>query len=101
MGRLRAVVPPLTEIVFDLAGGRRRFESLCQQPLTAARLDLVGDYSFTITATDENGCPGTEDYDLSVTTSVLEIPTLSAWAMILLAAVLALAGYAGIHRLGM
>lgn len=60
----------------------------------------VGEYSFTITATDENGCPGTEDYVLSVTTD-RAIPTLSEWSMILLASALALLGIAAIRRLGM
>ncbi len=60
----------------------------------------VGDYSFTITATDEIGCPGIEDYVLSLTATVTEIPTLSGWTMILLASVLALLGLAAIRRLG-
>lgn len=59
----------------------------------------IGNYSFTITAIDENGCPGTEDYVLSATTSVLAIPTLSGWAMILLMSALALSGFALIRRL--
>ena len=59
----------------------------------------IGDFSFTITATDGNGCPGTEAYVFAA--PVDEIPTLSGWAMILLAAVLALAGFAAIRRLGM
>jgi len=57
----------------------------------------VGDFSFTITATDGNGCPGTEEYVF--TAPVTEIPTLSGWAMILLAAFLALSGFAAIRRL--
>jgi hypothetical protein len=61
----------------------------------------VGDYSFTITATDLNGCPGTQDYVLSVITSVQAIPTLSGWAMILLASVLAVSGFVAVRRLGM
>lgn len=57
----------------------------------------IGDFSFTITATDGNGCPGTEDYVF--TASADDIPTLSGWAMIMLMTVLALLGIAAIRRL--
>lgn len=56
-----------------------------------------GDFSFAITATDENGCPGIEEYTFTVT-SVTAIPTLSGWAMILLAALLAWVGIAVVRR---
>ena len=39
--RLRAAVPPLVRLAFDLAGGRRRFEALLAGPLAGARLDLA------------------------------------------------------------
>ena len=39
--RLRAVEPPLVELAFELAGGRRRFEALLAGPLGGARLDLA------------------------------------------------------------
>jgi hypothetical protein len=42
-----------------------------------------GDYSFTITATDSNGCSGTQDYS---TTRVTGIPTLSTWGLLILMA---------------
>ena len=59
---------------------------------------VTGDFSFTITATDQNGCPGTEDY--TFTASALNvIPTLSAWTMLMLAALLAGLGFAAIRRL--
>ena len=61
-----------------------------------------GEFNFTITASDENGCPGSEDYTfiLGPVTNILPIPTLSGWAMILLTVLLASAGLAAIRRPG-
>lgn len=59
-------------------------------------LETPGIFHFTITATDANGCPGAEDYTF-VVEPTLEIPTLSEWAMILLAILLAWTGLMAIR----
>jgi ice-binding like protein/putative Ig domain-containing protein/exosortase sorting signal-containing protein len=77
---LNPVTPPATKTV-NLAGTP-----------TAA-----GDYSFTITATDANGCQVSQAYTMLIVPVI--IPALSGWAMIMLAALLALSGFAAIRRL--
>lgn len=44
----------------------------------------IGNFSFTITATDANGCPGSEDYAMLVGAPPQAIPALSAQALALL-----------------
>jgi hypothetical protein len=39
--RLRAVVPPLADAAYALAGGKARFRALLRRPLAGARLDLA------------------------------------------------------------
>jgi hypothetical protein len=39
--RLRAVVPPLADAAYELAGGKRRFRALLRRPLAGPRLDLA------------------------------------------------------------
>ncbi len=56
----------------------------------------AGTYSFTITATDGNNCPGTQDY---TNLTVPSIPALSGQAKIILMALLALLGLVAIRRL--
>ena len=58
----------------------------------------AGSFSFTITATDANGCPGVQGYTMLIGTPVL-IPALSGWGMILFVALLALLGFTAIRRL--
>lgn len=58
----------------------------------------AGTFDFTITATDANDCPGTEDYSLGVGVLTVGIPTLSEWTMILLTILLATSGLVAIRR---
>ncbi len=65
---------------------------LALTPLTPASTALLsgtptasGNYSFTITATDANGCPGTRDYVMTSAESTA-IPTLSTWGLLILMA---------------
>ena len=55
-----------------------------------------GVYSFTITAIDANGCPGTRDYTMTIG-GASGIPTLSTWGLLVL---LALTGLVAIRYLG-
>jgi len=78
---------------------------LALTPLTSSPTALLsgtptttGHYTFTITATDENGCPGTQDYTMQANPAAT-IPTLSGWAMIVFTVLMALAGFAVIRRL--
>lgn len=64
--------------------------SLSGTPTTA------GVYRFTITAIDANGCPGTQDYTMTIG-GVSGIPTLSTWGLLIL---VALTGLVAIRYLG-
>jgi hypothetical protein len=43
----------------------------------------MGLYSFLVTATDVNGCPGSLNYTLAIAPVVVPIPTLSRWGLLL------------------
>jgi hypothetical protein len=58
-----------------------------------------GNFSFTITATDGNGCVGVMGYTGTIAEASTAIPALSGWAMVMLTALLALLGFAAIRRL--
>ncbi len=62
-----------------------------------------GTYSFTITATDGNGCPGAQAYSMTIAVPGPneKIPTLSGWAMIVFGGLLALSGIVAIRRFSM
>lgn len=55
-----------------------------------------GSFSFTITAIDANGCPGTRDYTVFVERAT-GIPTVSTWGLLIL---MALTGLVAIRYLG-
>jgi hypothetical protein len=66
----------------------------------------LGNFSFTITATDAASCPGSRSYSIAITTggpgpgptpTVRNVPTLSAWALALMA-LLTIAVVASRHR---
>ena len=61
-----------------------------------------GSYTFTVTATDAAGCPGSQIYTLTISASVgaISAPTLSQWALILLAGLLALVGFLTVKNRG-
>lgn len=72
-------------------------------PPAAATVNLVGtpttsgNFSFTITATDGNGCPGTQAYTAAVSAvPTAGVPALSGWGLM---AVIVLIGIAAIYRL--
>jgi hypothetical protein len=79
---LTPVTPPAIKTV-NLAG----------TPTTA------GIYSFTITATDVNGCQVSQAYSTLAGPAGSNIPTLSGWAMLLLVGLLALAGVVALRRM--
>lgn len=56
-----------------------------------------GTYNFTITATDENGCPGSQSYSMSLGVPPEGIPTLPGWAMIVMAAILGAVGFVALR----
>jgi hypothetical protein len=63
----------------------------------------VGIFSFNIVATDTNGCTGGSPYSIPVTAAGLPsgpqgIPTLSEWALILMAGLIALMGFGRMRR---
>lgn len=52
---------------------------------------VEGDFVFVITATDANGCPGLLSYTVSIVFgSILAIPTLSEWGLVIFVAFVAL-----------
>ena len=60
----------------------------------------VGVFDFTLTATDVNGCPGTQDYRVTIVSAgpgpgATAIPTMSSWGLLVLIALTGLisAGY--------
>jgi hypothetical protein len=62
-----------------------------------------GTFTFTVTATDASGCTGLQAYTIVINSAVMittitPIPTLSEWAMILLATLLAIAGYTAMRK---
>lgn len=57
----------------------------------------AGAFSFTITATDANGCPGTQDYTVLIDAPE-SIPTLSRWGMTMLVVLLAMVGFVVIRK---
>lgn len=56
----------------------------------------TGTFSFTITAIDANGCPGTRDYRLTIL-GAAGIPTLGTWGLLVL---MALTGLVAVRYLG-
>ncbi|MEO7062262.1 MAG: Ig domain-containing protein, partial [Dokdonella sp.] len=62
----------------------------------------LGSYTFTVTATDAAGCPGSQIYTLTMAANVgaVSAPTLSQWALILLAGLLALVGFLTVRNRG-
>jgi Ice-binding-like/Putative Ig domain/IPTL-CTERM motif len=65
----------------------------------AGTATTAGIFSFTITATDANGCQVSQAYSTLVVPAGSNIPTLSRWAMVLLVGLLALAGVVAIRRM--
>ncbi len=65
--------------------------------LLSGTATTLGNFNFTITATDANDCPGTEDYVMAIVAE--NIPALSGVGMAMLAALLALVGLAAIRRM--
>ncbi len=61
-----------------------------------------GSYTFTVTATDAAGCPGSQIYTLTIAgiIGIVPAPTLSQWALILLAGLLALVGFLTVRNRG-
>ena len=64
---------------------------------------LAGSYSFTVTATDANGCAASITYAVAVAAGPVAgpnepIPTLSEWALIVLAMLAALVGMRYLRR---
>jgi type VI secretion system secreted protein VgrG len=57
----------------------------------------AGNFSFTVTATDANGCPGTQDYVMAVR-GALNVPMLSGWSMALIMILVGMSGVAVIRR---
>jgi hypothetical protein len=79
---------------------------LALTPVTATKTATLsgtpttpGIYSFTITATDVNGCQVSQAYSMLAGPPGSNIPTLSGWAMALLVGLLALAGVAALRRM--
>jgi len=62
----------------------------------------AGAYTFTVTATDTNGCTGLQAYMVTIaapaTATVASIPTLSEWAILMLAVFLGITGFAAMRR---
>ncbi len=88
-----APVPPVPGLTLTSAG------------LLSGTPTTTGSFSFTVTATDANGCTVSQAYTILVNPFVPEdvqsapVPTLSRWAMIMFAALLALSGFAAIRWL--
>ena len=61
---------------------------------------VIGVFFFCITATDTNGCTGTQCYTITVAAAVGG-PTLSGWGMLVLSVLLAGAGLIAIRRGGL
>lgn len=65
---------------------------------------LAGVYTFTVAATDADACSSNRQYTLTIAASGAggpqPVPTLSEWAMILLAGLVAFAGFAAMRRKG-
>jgi len=81
--------------VFTVTSGELPPElSLSIDGFLSGTLETGGDFSFTITAMDQNGCTGSQNYFLIASNP---IPTLSDWGLILLIGLLA---FAGIRRVG-
>lgn len=62
---------------------------------------VVGSYTFTVTATDSQGCSASQTYTIVIRPLLLPglvIPTLSTWAMLMLAVLLSIAGLILIRR---
>ena len=79
---------------------------LALAPLTAVKTvtlsgtpTTAGNYSFTITATDVNGCPGTRDYTMT-NAGATGIPTLSTWGLLILMALTGLVSTWYLRRAG-
>lgn len=47
---------------------------------------VTGVFSFTITAIDANGCPGTRDYTVTILAAGTPVPTVSTWGLLILMA---------------
>jgi Putative Ig domain/IPTL-CTERM motif len=65
----------------------------------------IGSSNFTIAGTNASGCAGTQAYTVNVAPAAIAspgepIPTLSEWAMIVLAALMAFTGFAVMRRRG-
>jgi len=71
-------------------------------PLTLSGIPMVtGSYTFTVTATDSQGCSGFQTYTIVIRAPLVPgpvIPTLSEWMLLLLAIVLAYSGFVLIRR---
>ena len=58
--------------------------------------EQTGTFTFTVTATDQVGCSGSEAYTIEIAHGA--IPTLSQWALLLVAALIAMAGWFVVGR---
>lgn len=91
--------PPYT---FTITGGALP-TGLLLDPATgtiAGTPTASGIFSFTITATDALSCPGNQAYTIviGIPQSVLDIPTLSTWALMALAALIGLMAISFLRR---
>jgi len=61
---------------------------------------VPGDFAFTLTATDAEGCQTTRNYSgrVVVLPSVIQVPTLSQWGLLLLLLLVPLVGFAALRR---
>ncbi len=60
----------------------------------------AGIFNFSITATDAEGCPGISSYVVTIGGTVTDIPTLSRWGQLLMAALCGMAAILLLRRSG-
>lgn len=94
-----------TPVIYSVAGSLP--PGLTLNPATGAITGTpttAGVFGFTVTATDTAVCAGSQAYSVTIAAlpgpggPAAAIPTLSKWAMILLIALVALFGFAGMRR---
>jgi hypothetical protein len=92
--------------VFSVSAGSLP-PGLTLSPLTAAPSVVLsgtpttsGNFSFTITATDGNGCPGARSYRMTIPVGATGIPTLSTWGLLILMALTGLVSTYYLRRAG-
>ncbi|MEO8011094.1 MAG: IPTL-CTERM sorting domain-containing protein, partial [Dokdonella sp.] len=98
--------PPYTFAV--TAGATPPGVPLSPQGVLAGTPTTLGNFNFTVTAADAASCPASQPYSLQITNGggpggpgdpPIALPTLSTWAMLLLA--LLFIGVAGLQRRGL